>query len=191
VKRIKKPLKISLIIISTIFVLAVTSFILIITFFPKEKLLKMITTTAEKQLERKIDIQDIKYGFTGIKLKNITILNSLDKNDSSFINAKSVSLGFSPLKLLQKKFIITHINVDELDVEINYKDNKYNLEDFINTILGGNKNSSNTQETQSEKKIKPEEKDETSLSTTISYIKLTNSTLKLKSDPKKHRFYRH
>lgn len=185
-KRIKAGFKYLIIFITTLIIISIISVALFIYLFPKDRLLAIITETAETQLNRKVFINNINYSFNGVSLSNLRILNSKDKNDIELLKADNVSLGFSPLSLLEKKLIINHITLDGLKINITYENEIFNIEQFLREILKlDKKEKSKDKEVTKEKIEKTSEKDDKDqgIKTTISYIKLINASLWLKSAP--------
>ena len=75
----KRPSLLKIIALTVIvsFLIIAASAALFLYFFPKEKLLGIITSEVEQSLKRKLSIGDLDYGLKGISIKNVTIYDGL------------------------------------------------------------------------------------------------------------------
>lgn len=152
---------------STITILFISvSLVLFIHFFPKDKILDIVSSKAEETLKRKVQIKGIDYSLQGIRLSNITIYDDLSSSKKIFAHVKEANIKFLFLPLLKKKLIINHIITNNLQINIIYKRSRSNLENFVRDLTN----------------IKEEGK--SSISTKISNIILKNSEINLLNPPK-------
>lgn len=162
--RKRRIFKYILIIILTFILLLSIGTALIIYFFPKEKILQFVSTEAEETLKRKVSIEGISYSLNGIMLKGIVIYDGLSNHDEILALSTSARINFKILPLLEKKLIINHIIINNLKVNICYKDGKYNLESIIEDLRGDFKQST--------------------ISTSISYITFQYAEIDFQNPPK-------
>ncbi|MFH0975453.1 MAG: AsmA family protein [Spirochaetota bacterium] len=159
--------KFALIISGTAILAISLSAFLVYHYFPKDKILSIIISSAEETLKRKIIIQEIDYGLQGITLKNIRIYNNLYTDDKIpdkdiLASVKEADIKFSLLPLLKKEFIISGIVLNNFKIHIIYDDGKSNLGKLLLDL----KNSS-----------------ESGIKTKISIIKFKNAEITLKNPP--------
>jgi hypothetical protein len=127
-----------IIFIIVIFLFSVST-VLVLYFFPKDKILTLITTNAEEILKRKVTIREIDYGFQGITLRNINIYNKLFSNDEVqksdiFASVREARIQISLLPLLKKEFSINRLILDNFKIVISFYKDKSNLGSFIDDI---------------------------------------------------------
>ncbi len=122
-----KPVKINLfklftfILISSV-ITSISAAALFISFFPKEKLLLIITAQAEKTLSRKIKISGIDYSYRGIKLTDLKLYS---KTEEIIASSENAELGFSLFSLFTKKEIkFNKIYIKSLKINIIFKNDK-------------------------------------------------------------------
>lgn len=132
---IKYILLISAIAILVLFISAV----LVVHYFPKEKILTLITSSAESAFKRKVAINEIDYGINGIILKNISIYNKLYDDDvipesDIFASVKDVNIQFALLPLLKKEFVVKRLVCNNFKINISYDKGKSNLGNFLNDL---------------------------------------------------------
>ena len=94
-----------------------------------------LTKTLEKRLDRKFEIQDIRFNILkGIKLDNLVIYDNPKYNEGPFISTKEAFINISWLSLLLKrKFIVTSISIDKAEFKIiRVGKNLWNFSELIN-----------------------------------------------------------
>jgi len=127
--------------------------------YPEEKVRDMVVNQIESSLKRRISIAGFHYGFRGIILKGITLYDGTDSSAPVLVKAAEASLGFSLYDLLQKKLNINDIYLQDLSLNIVFnEENKTNLQTLIEDLKQG-------------------EKKESSLSTKINTIRLSNALI--------------
>jgi AsmA-like C-terminal region len=167
IKKITKgTLKYFFIPLITLAFIAVLGAIALFYFFPKDKLLTMITTEGESFLKRKVVIRDISYNLRGVTLSDCSLLKSTDPADSALVSADSIALRISITELINNKIKIQSIVIKGLNLNLTHEKDKWNLEDPINEIT----------ESKSEK---PDGKTKTE----IDYIQLVNANISVKNPP--------
>jgi hypothetical protein len=165
-KRTLKYFVLPLVILITLLLIGAVS---VFYFFPKDKLLSMITTQGESFLKRKVVITDIRYNFRGVTLSNCRILKSLEPADDTLFSAGSIALRISPSELIHNKIKIRSIVIKDLNAELTYESDHWSIEDFINDIKPP-ENDENT-------------KNKTNTKTEIDYIQFNNAHLKINKTP--------
>ena len=94
-----------------------------------------LTKILEERLERKFEIQEIKFNlFKGIHLDNLVMYDNPKYSKTPFINVKQVYINISWLSLLlQRKFIVTSININKAELKIiRLGKNLWNFSELIN-----------------------------------------------------------
>jgi hypothetical protein len=135
-------------------------------FFPKDKLLTMITAEGESFLKRKVLIRDISYNLRGVTLTDCSLLKSVNPADSALVSADSIALRISLTELINNKIKIRSIVIKGLNLNLVNEKEKWNLEDPINEIAESKSEGS-------ESKTKTE----------IDYIQLENAHISVKNPP--------
>ncbi|MGL4371012.1 MAG: hypothetical protein ACRCUT_15270, partial [Spirochaetota bacterium] len=110
----------------------------VVYFFPKDKVLSIITSSAENALKRKVSAKDIRYSLKGARLSDVTILNSLDPNDSALINIGRIDVGFNLLALIHNRFEITELSISGINLVISWDQKQWNLQALARDIFGKN-----------------------------------------------------
>ena len=132
-----RPARISKIIIAALilFVLASAAGItLFVYFFPRERLLSLITTHAEDFLKRKVSIREVDYGLRGILLREVILYDGKTSKDEVLARALEGRVNFSISSLFRNKFDINYITIKNLDLTIEYKNGESNIARLINDI---------------------------------------------------------
>jgi hypothetical protein len=141
-------------------------------FYPQDKVLAIVTSTAEKTLKRKVTAGGIHYSLGGIRLSDVIVLNSMNPADSVLIKTGSLRLRFNLLSLIRNKFEITHIQINNMDLTLSYKDSTWNLQSLLNDIRSAPK---------SERRKK--KGDGGGISTTLETIGFDTASITLESSP--------
>ncbi len=113
--------------------------VLVFYYFPKDKILTLITANAEEILRRKVSIREIDYGLHGITLKNISIYNGLYSENEVpgpdiFASVREARIQLSILPLLKKEFRINRLILDNFKILISFNKGKSNLGSFIQDL---------------------------------------------------------
>jgi hypothetical protein len=153
-------------ILATILILTA---IAVFYFFPKDKLLSMITAEGETLFKRKVVISDISYNLRGVTITNCRILKSLEPADDTLFSAGSISLRISPKELIHNKIKIKSIVIKDLDTVLTYADGRWNIQDFIDDIRSS------------------DSKEKSGTKTEIDYIQFENARLLVKEAPERIR----
>lgn len=164
-KRIKTlPFKRFITILASLLATFILAGILIILFFPKQKIIGLVSDGVENTIGKKIIIKSIDISFNGIILKDIVLTHKdttskIDKKDlpkngknsknidktkktlvikkiiEPIIRAKEIRLGFSFWSLLDKEFVINQISVIDPQLKLTIdNDKKTNIDDIIKKI---------------------------------------------------------
>lgn len=163
-----KTLKYTAIVLVSLLILAGGSAALFVYLYPREKLLKIISTSIENATDRKVSIGNIDYGFSGIIIDDFKIYNDLTGKKGLIASASEANIRFSLLSLLNKKFTINHIALNDGKVNIVYTDGKSNIERLIRHIADSGKD---------------ENEHKSSITSSITTIALNNSSILLKDAP--------
>lgn len=156
------------VILVSLLILAGGSSALFVYLYPREKLLKIITSSIENATDRKVSISNIEYGFSGIIINDFKIYNDITGEKGFIASARNAHIRFSLLSLLDKKFTINHISLNDGKMNIIYSDGTSNIEELIRHIAD----------------TTDDEKDEkSSISSSISTIALNNTEVLLKDAP--------
>ncbi len=143
-------------------ILLIVGALLIITLYPAENILKLVTSNAEEVLGRKVTIRDIGYSLGGISLDGLVIYES-DEKSPVLASVESADIRFSFLSLLRSEFDATAITLKKPLCNISFNDaGESNIESLI-TSLSKNKGSG--------------------MSAKISKISLSDATLALTNAP--------
>ena len=154
--------RVSKIIIAAVILLVLTTaagITLFVYFYPKERLLSLITERAEDVLKRKVYIREVDYGLRGILLKNVVLYDGTTKEDEILARALEGRLNLSISSLLQNKFDINYITIKNLDLTIEYTNGESNIARLVRDIHNNRMESTETR---------------------LSYIKLENARINLK-----------
>ena len=168
-KRVKKITKVTLkyfvipsvILIFTIIVSVSATFY----FFPKDKVISILTSRVEKVLDRKVHISDIKYRIGGFSLRDIMIMDD-KKPEDQFLSADEVSLRVSIPALLKGNIEISGIRINGLKSVVSYETDRWNIESLILNLKKNFQSDS-----------------ESTLETKVAYIAFDNAKIHLKSAP--------
>ena len=176
-KRIKKitrhTLKFFIIPLAILIVICVGTASAVFYFYPKDKVLKIVTAKAEEMLKRKVTAGEINYSLAGVRLSNVVILNSMDSADSALIKIGRLGLRFDLLSIITKKFEIKHLQIDDMDLVLSHNGTVWNLESLLNDLKSG------PVRRRKEGKTKKDEKD----TSTILTIGFDNAAVTLESAP--------
>ncbi len=72
-----KLFRITVAVFTTLLIIATASVTLFISMFPRERLLGIITSRAEKVLNRKVTIGSLHYGITGLRIRDIAVYEDI------------------------------------------------------------------------------------------------------------------
>ncbi|MDA3901618.1 MAG: AsmA family protein [Spirochaetes bacterium] len=117
----------------------VTATLLFILFFPEEKIISIINQHAENTLQRTIEIDEISYSLRGVKLTGFRIREP--GVDTPLFTARSVQITFALLPLFSKQLQLQDLYVDGLEFRLDYKNERYNIENLIEDIRLGSQGS--------------------------------------------------
>ena len=159
-----KKIRFGLVFFLVVIILIASGTAVFIYLFPKDKLLDIISTNTEIALKRKVTIGDINYGLGGVILDDVILYDGTTIKSSIIASTKKVNLRFSLLSLIQ-----LHIDFDSITL----------INPAINIIFDKN-GVSNLERLISDFP----EKDDSSFTANISYIRLSNATINLKNPPK-------
>lgn len=100
-------------------------------YFTEDRVKTLVVTEGEKSLGRKLDAGRVSIGlFKGIEVENFAIKE--EDNKTNFLSAKDITLKYDLFSLLDKKFLITSIIIDEPDIRIiRDKSGKFNYESML------------------------------------------------------------
>lgn len=132
-----KIIKYGLISILILILTVIISVVLFFNYYPKDKALEYIISSATKTLKRKITANGIDYSLKGIILKSLSIYNGPTEKDELLFSADDAVLRFSLMSLIFNKNInINSIRINRLYLNISFKDGRSNIEDLLKDIKG-------------------------------------------------------
>lgn len=130
-----KLFRITVAVFTTLLIIATASVTLFISMFPRERLLGIITSRAEKVLNRKVTIGSLHYGITGLRIRDIAVYEDITGNAGIFAQAESGRVALSLSGLLKKELHIQYILVNNMKLAIVYKGDSSNLGNLIGELL--------------------------------------------------------
>jgi hypothetical protein len=133
-----------------------------VAYYPKEKILKMVTSKAEGFLGRKVSIGDIAYGFGGVTLSDVAIYES-GETSPILVSVERADIDFSILSLLNLELDFDTVSLKGAKCNIVFYDkNESNIGKLISSLpkTGGS-----------------------GVSATISKIKLSGAVITLTNPP--------
>ncbi len=134
--KLARPVKILLIAAASLLALTVSLAIYLYRFYPKEKLLPIISGMAEEALKRKISIKGIDYSLKGILLVKPAIYSDVDGCGEVLASADMAIIRFSMAKiLLRQEFEIRFIGLENLYLNICFSDGSSNIERLLRDIM--------------------------------------------------------
>lgn len=140
--KLARPAKYLLVAASSILLIAASLIICLDRFYPKEKLLPIITARAEEALRRKISITGIDYGFKGILLVKPVIFSDVKGCGEVLASADLAIIRFSMLKiLLKQEFEIRFIGLENPYLNICFSDDTSNIERFLRDLMSDTESS--------------------------------------------------
>jgi hypothetical protein len=174
VKRIRKitrhTLKFFIIPLFAFFFLGIGAASALFYFYPKQKVLAIVTDAAEQTLKRKVTAEGIRYNMGGVRVSGVTVLNSMNPGDSALIRFSSIDIHFSLSSFLRNRIEITALVIHDMDLTLYYKNNAWNLKSLIDDISSAPK--------QAQKKKK-----NSSSSIALKQIRLDHASVTLESSP--------
>jgi hypothetical protein len=162
VKHPSRKFKLTVIIITSLFIITAATAALFLYLYPKDKLLNILISEVEHSLKRKIIVTGIDYSIRGIILRDLTIYDGETPEDPVLTSADKASIRFSLFSLFYKRLSISTIAIDDLKINIIYSDGLSNIERLLEDIKGRGK---------------------TPLTTEISRITLNNARINLGEAP--------
>ena len=131
-----KIFRIVAVVLFTLAIITVSGIALFVYFYPKENLLKHITSLAEQNLRRRIYVAEIDYGFKGVLLKNVLINDGPSPSDPLLVKSDEVVLKYSITSLLlDRELILESISLKNCTFTINYdKEGISNIERLISDV---------------------------------------------------------
>lgn len=139
--------RVSKIIIAALILIVLTTaagITLFVYFYPKEKLLTLITERAEDVLKRKIHIREVDYSLRGVLLRNLVLYDGTTKEDEVLARALEGRVNFSISSLFKNKFDINYITIKNLDLTVEYKNGESNISRLLDDIHKNRKDSTDT-----------------------------------------------
>jgi len=127
----KKPLKITAIIIAVIIVSIAAALIFVKSYLTEDRMRAFISEFAEKSLDRQVAIGDIEVSlFRGVVVKGFEIREK-DPN-AAFLKTKEFVLKYQFLPLLSKQLVIDKLAIEDTEISvIANPDGTYNFSDMI------------------------------------------------------------
>ncbi|MCF8036316.1 MAG: AsmA family protein, partial [Desulfobacteraceae bacterium] len=124
-------LKISGIIVAGLVVLAVILMVVAKLFITPERIRRTVVPLAEKTLDRKVEIGDIRIRlFSGVSIKNLQV--RMRKGDKRFVSAESLVLRYQLLPLLKKQVVIDEVRLKNPTIHvIRNADGSFNFSDLL------------------------------------------------------------
>lgn len=140
--KLARPVKYLLVAAGSILLLAASLIIYLYRFYPREKLLPIITARAEEALRRRISIKGIDYGFKGILLVKPVIYSDVKGCGEVLASADLAIIRFSVLKiLLKQEFEIRFIGLENPYLNICFSDDTSNIERLLRDLMSDTESS--------------------------------------------------
>ena len=134
-KTVIKVIKIFIITALVVAVLIAGSLAALRYFFSEDKIKEIFISESSAFLKRKIVIDDLRYGLSGIVISGFVLYDGMSENDPVIFKSKELNLGFSLFDLIHKKLNIKNISVDSSEFEIVFdENNKTNLQKLISEL---------------------------------------------------------
>lgn len=128
-----KTLKIVLIALAVILLVLAAAVTLLVTFYPADRVLSLVTEKAESALGRKVLIKNIGYGIGGIVLDDLTVYES-DETSPVLAGVEKADLRISILSLLKLEIDFSSITLKKARCNIVFDDRG---ESNISKIVSG------------------------------------------------------
>ncbi|HOT44514.1 MAG TPA: AsmA family protein [Spirochaetota bacterium] len=117
-----KTFKIFFIVLAALVLVLSAAVTLLVTFYPAERILALVTEKAESALGRKVLIKNIGYGIGGIVLDDVTVYES-DERSPVLAGVEKADLRISLLSLLQMEIDFSSITLKKARCNIVFDDN--------------------------------------------------------------------
>ena len=117
-----KTLKIALIVLAAFIIVLSSAAALLITLYPAERILALVTEKAETALGRKVAIHKIGYDFGGVSLDNVTVYES-DENSPVLAGVEKADLRISVLSLLRLEIDFSSITLKKARCNVVFDEN--------------------------------------------------------------------
>ncbi|MBS3731515.1 MAG: AsmA family protein, partial [Desulfobacterales bacterium] len=124
-------LKISGVIVAGLVVLAVILLVVAKLFVTPERIRRTVLPLAEKSLDRKVEIGDIRIRlFSGVSIENLQV--RMREGDQRFVSADSLVLRYQLLPLLKKQVVIDAVRLKNPTIHvIRNADGSFNFSDLL------------------------------------------------------------
>lgn len=132
-----KLIKYSVIIFLLLTVIVMGTGVLLVHFYPKEKVLELIISHSSQFLNRKVHIKKIEYSLRGIVLEDIKIFDLPDEQSSNqreLLRSKEATIKIMPWALLNREFKIWSLSIDDGVLNLNIDKNGNNISQLIEEI---------------------------------------------------------
>ncbi len=128
-----KTLKALFIVLLSLLIIASASVALLVTLYPAERILTLVTGKAESALGRKVIIRSIGYGLGGIALEDVTVYES-DENSPLLARVEKADLRISLLSLFRLELDFGSITLKKAHCNIIFDEKK---ESNIGKLISG------------------------------------------------------
>ncbi len=132
-KLVKTVKLFSIVLVSVLLVLS-AAVTLLITFYPADRILALVTEKAESALGRKVLIRKIGYGIGGIELEDVTVFES-DEKSPVLTSVEKANLRISILSLLKMEIDFSSITLKKAHCNIVFNDKEEsNIGKFVSNL---------------------------------------------------------
>ncbi len=110
------------IIVSALIIL-ISGAALLVYFYPEESVLNMIRSKVEDSLDRKVEINSLKYSIRGVLLNGVTVWDkdlSGEQSKTAILKSDEVIISYSILSILKKEYKINTLYLRKLSVRLAY-----------------------------------------------------------------------
>jgi hypothetical protein len=118
-----KILKVFIVALSAVILVLSAAATLLVTFYPAERILSLVTEKAESALGRKVLIRKIGYGIAGIMIKDVTVYES-DENSPVLAGVEEADLRISIISLLKMEIDVSSITLKKAHCNIVFDEKK-------------------------------------------------------------------
>jgi len=129
----KKPLKITIIVLAVLFVVIAAVSWFVKSYLTEGRMRALVSEIAERSLNRKVVLGEIKVDlFRGVVVKDFEIWEK--DSDAIFLKAKDFVLKYQLLPLLAQKLVIDKLSIADVEIQLKANpDGTYNFSDMAKT----------------------------------------------------------
>lgn len=145
--KLRKISKVIFAVIATVIFFGIITSALVVTFFPRDMLSRIITGIARDATGRELVIGSVNYSPFGANFDDIVFHDGPDRTSPVLFRARNLSVRFSLLPLLRKKVELRRITFTGLSVTVQYADGRFNIQKLLDDLSSGSGQKSSVQTT--------------------------------------------